>query len=226
MPLLTVEDIIKNRIYICLKQPHSETVYIPYVPKWVLTSEMIKSVLESGIIKQVYWECPYCREWKPLLSYYKNEPRLITYEIRFGAGSICFSTCYKDVSDLRQRHIEIAFEDGKRAPNISITEMYHRLDKSESSGALNNTYPSCDLISRHNSNGHEHKVSFSISDLFNEDYITKQKEKIKRELARVGAKPLREVNFHMEMGTITAKSKDDTPLDLDDVIESAMDMIG
>jgi hypothetical protein len=217
-PFLTVERMARDKIYHCEEQPFSETIYIPFIPRWILTIQMVTAIMKSGIVKQIIWECPGCREWKELLAYFKSGPQLIGYEIDFVKDSICHSACLLDAQELKERHLEIAFEDGKKPPKINITQKNFAFEQHEADSCLNNTYPTRNLISRLNSNGHENIQSFWMDHLRDKDYFEDAKIKLKRELARVGAPVLTKISFSSRTGHREFVSENGQPIDTDKVM--------
>src|SRR5579872_5785701 len=41
LPTLTVEEMARDIRFMPENEPHSENVYIPYVPKWILTASLL-----------------------------------------------------------------------------------------------------------------------------------------------------------------------------------------
>jgi hypothetical protein len=179
LPALTVEEMVRNKVYSCLKQPLSESIYIPYIERWILTGEMVCQIMKSGLIRNVFWECPECRTYHQLIRHFRKGPRINIIKVDFVEDSSSYCACMQNAEYVRDRNIEIAFEDGQKIPKVIITEEKHELKSIMVSGALNNTYPVSDLMERFNSDGWEHKQSLYMMDIFDDEYITKWKTKVK-----------------------------------------------
>jgi hypothetical protein len=221
-PLLHIEDMARNIRFFPVDQPNAETVYVPFVKNWALTVEMLETLMNLGIVKQVIWECPNCREWKPLFAYFSKGPRMIGYETHFGAGSTCFSACEADAEHLRDRHLEIAFEDGKRAPKITIEQAGYRFDEHGMDACLNNTYVDSAVGEIRNSMQRNYNPLLMFSNINDKEYINREKIRIKKEISKVGAKPLLEMRFYINGSTTTIKSDDGKSLDVDKVINDVI----
>lgn len=155
-PILTVENMFRNKIYFCKDQPNSKTIYIPYRPGWILTSGMLLLITYRTTPKQIFWECPTCKIWKPLLVYLIDGPRLKIYEVSFEDGLLYFTCCLGNMKEIYETHLELDTRHDRTLSKLTIAERKLKLDDLESETALNNTYSNDDLLERYNADGGEY----------------------------------------------------------------------
>lgn len=220
LPLLTVEEMARENRYFPIGKPHSEDIYIPYIPRWILIVDMLLNLRPSQGKRSIYWQCPFCKEYHNIVNFTGKNTKISFFEIHFvDRNAKTYTICSKDATNTVEDIKEQCMNDGD-ITEIKITPVILDIDSKNTDMALNNTYSPHDLAGRYNCHSSKNEIYFILHHARDEEYTDDWKVNTKKELSLVGAKPLTRISVITDdhRAAIMTK-KDKVPFDVDEFVE-------
>ena len=222
MPILTVETMFKDKIFYPPSQPLSSSVYIPHIPGWILTANMIINIVRSGLVDNVYWKCPFCRIYSRIISRDGEDCNLHISKVKLGYRSSYECLCNINAEEVLRKYMRTAPEHDQ---DYCITGINLKIDEEEDNinSALCNTYPKKDIDKRLNEKEDVFikKNYFRLDKLDDMEYVIEWKIRLKRELS-LTSKPLKRIHFVSEFESYVVYNFGEVSLDIDRVVNEML----